>query len=91
MPEESKYPKLRRPGPKPSILKSARPPLLSEEEAFAKVTWLYHHRKLTQEQIGQELGLSRPAVARLLRQAVETGLATVSLRRDLLQRIELSA
>jgi DNA-binding transcriptional regulator LsrR (DeoR family) len=79
-----------RPGPRPSYLASVPIPLLTEDTALAKVTWLYHHRNLTQEQIGHELGLSRPTVARLLRQAIETGLVTVTLRPDLLRRAEIS-
>jgi DNA-binding transcriptional regulator LsrR (DeoR family) len=90
MKDRAKPPSSRSPGPKPSVLKSAYPALLNEEEALAKVTWLYYHRKLTQEQIGQELGLSRPSVARYLRRADEKGLVTISLRRDLLERMELS-
>jgi DNA-binding transcriptional regulator LsrR (DeoR family) len=90
MKDRAKTPSSRSPGPKPSVLKSAYPALLTEEEALAKVTWLYYHRKLTQEQIGQELGLSRPSVARYLRRADEQGLVTISLRRDLLERMELS-
>jgi DNA-binding transcriptional regulator LsrR (DeoR family) len=80
----------RSPGPKPSVLKSTDPAILTEKEALARVTWLYYHRKLTQEQIGHELGVSRPSVARYLRRASEDGLVTVSLRRDLLERMELS-
>jgi DNA-binding transcriptional regulator LsrR (DeoR family) len=91
MKERAKTLPPRSPGPKPSVLKSAAPAILTEEEALARVTWLYYHRKLTQEQIGQELGISRPSVARYLRRATEAGLVTVSLRRDLLERMELSA
>ena len=58
---------------------------------MTKITWLYHHRKLTQEQIAQELGLSRTSVVRVLREATEKGLVTVSLRLEDLRRMELSA
>src|SRR3954447_15377272 len=77
-------------GRKPTALKGARSTLLGEEDALARVTWLYHHRKLTQEQIARELGLSRPTIVRLLRQATEKGLVTVSLRLDVLRRIQTS-
>jgi DNA-binding transcriptional regulator LsrR (DeoR family) len=68
----------------------ARITLLRGEDALATVTWLYHNRKLTQQQIAKELGVSPPTVMRLLRQAEESGLVTVSLRLDILQRVETS-
>jgi DNA-binding transcriptional regulator LsrR (DeoR family) len=65
--------------------------LLGQKDTLAKATWLYHHQKLTQQQIADELGLSRPTVVRLLRQALEEGIVTVSLRLDVLRQMELSA
>ncbi|HSZ78775.1 MAG TPA: MarR family transcriptional regulator, partial [Chthoniobacterales bacterium] len=65
--------------------------LLGRKDTLAKTTWLYHHQNLTQQQIADELGLSRPTVVRLLRQALEEGLVTVSLRLDVLRQMELSA
>jgi DNA-binding transcriptional regulator LsrR (DeoR family) len=82
---------VRKRGRKKSALTSARVPLLDDRNALAKVTWLYHHRKLTQQQIAQELGLSRPVVMRLLRQAIQEGLVTISLRLDILRWMEISA
>jgi DNA-binding transcriptional regulator LsrR (DeoR family) len=64
--------------------------LLGQKNTLAKATWLYHHQKLTQQQVADELGLSRPTVVRLLRQALEEGLVTVSLRVDVLRQMELS-
>jgi DNA-binding transcriptional regulator LsrR (DeoR family) len=81
----------RKRGRKKSALSSARTTLLDDRNALAKVTWLYHHRKLTQQQIAEELGLSRPTVMRLLRQATEEGLVTISLRLDILRCMEISA
>jgi len=78
-------------GRKTTVLRAARKTLLDENDAWATVTWLYHHRHLTQEQIAQELGLSRPTIARLLRQATAKGFVTVSLRVDVLRRMNLSA
>lgn len=78
-------------GRKPTACKAARTTLLDEQDALARVTWLYHHRKLTQAQIAQELGLSRPTIGRLLREAAATGLVTVSLRLDVLRRLQTSA
>ena len=65
--------------------------LLGQKNALARVTWLYHHQKLTQQQVAAEMGLSRPTVVRLLRQAMESGIVTVSLRLDVLSQMELSA
>ena len=77
-------------GRKATAYKTARTTLLNEQDALARVTWLYHHRNLTQAQIAQELGLSRPTIGRLLRQAAATGLVTVSLRLDVLRRLQTS-
>src|ERR1700751_111008 len=63
---------------------------LGQKNTLARATWLYHHQKLTQQQIADELGLSRPTVVRLLHQALEQGLVTVSLRSDVLRQMELS-
>jgi deoxyribonucleoside regulator len=62
--------------------------LLGQKDILAKATWLYHHQKPTQQQIADELGLSRPTVVRLLRQALEQGIVTISLRLDVLRGIE---
>jgi len=77
-------------GRKRAARASARVTLLDEKDALTKVTWLYHHRGLKQEQIARELGLSRTTVVRFLRRAAEQGLVTVSLRLEDLQRMELS-
>src|SRR4029077_17245660 len=65
--------------------------LLGQKNTLAKATWLYHHRRLTQQQVADELGLSRPTVVRLLRQALEQGIVTILLRLDVLRQMELSA
>ena len=64
--------------------------LLGQKDTLAKATWLYHHQKLTQQQVADELGLSRPTVVRLLRRALEEGIVKVSLRLDVLRHMELS-
>jgi DNA-binding transcriptional regulator LsrR (DeoR family) len=64
--------------------------LRGQKDTLAKATWLYHHQKLTQQEVADELGLSRPTVVRLLRQALEEGLITVSLRLDVLRQMDLS-
>ena len=64
--------------------------LLGPMNTLARATWLYYHQKLTQQQVAHELGLSRPTVVRLLRQALDEGIVTFTLRPDLLQRMELA-
>jgi deoxyribonucleoside regulator len=78
-------------GRKKNLLTNGTTAVLGEQEAIAKATWLYYHRKFTQQEVARELGLSRPSVMRLLRQATEQGLVTVLLRVDVLQRLEASA
>jgi DNA-binding transcriptional regulator LsrR (DeoR family) len=65
--------------------------LLGQKDILAKATRLYHHQKLTQQQITDKPGLSPPTVVRLLRQALDQGIVTVSLRLDVLRQVELSA
>jgi deoxyribonucleoside regulator len=79
-----------RKGRRKTAITGGRSTLFNEEDALAKVTWLYYHRKLTQQQIAEELGISRPTVIRLLRQASESGLVTVSLRLDILRRMDIA-
>ena len=86
--KQSKSPALKR--AKRGRQKTTPKVLLGQKNTLAKATWLYHHQKLTQQQIADELGLSRPTVVRLLRQALEQGLVTVSLRSDLLRQMDLS-
>src|ERR1700746_4112410 len=78
-------------GRRKTALTGARTTLLHEEDALSKGTWLYYHRKLTQHQIAEELGISRPTVIRLLRQASEKGLVTVTLRLDILRRMDIAS
>ena len=88
---EKKIPPKRKKSRAKKVGKARRPMFLDESDILIKATWLYHHRNLTQEQIAQQLGFSRPTIVRLLRQAAEQGLVTVSLRADALSRVELSA
>ncbi len=86
--KQSKSPALKR--AKRGRQKTTPKVLLGQKNILATATWLYHHQKLTQQQGADELGLSRPTVVRLLRQALEQGLVTVSLRSDLLRQMERS-
>ncbi len=70
--------------------KSSPTLVLDQKNTLARATWLYHHEKLTQQQVADELGLSRPTVVRLLRRAVAEGIVTVSLRLDVLRQMELA-
>jgi DNA-binding transcriptional regulator LsrR (DeoR family) len=74
-----------------NVGEARRQMFLDETDLLIKATWLYHHRNLTQGEIARQLGFSRPKIVRLLRQAAEQGLVTISLRADALSRVELSA
>jgi DNA-binding transcriptional regulator LsrR (DeoR family) len=78
-------------GREATVFRTARKTLLDENDALATITWLYYHRKLAQGQIAQELGLSRPTIGRMLHQATDKGLVTVSLRVDVLRRMNMSS
>ena len=53
--------------------------------------WLYYHHGLTQADIAKELNVSRTTVANMLVRAKDDGLVTISLRPDLLGRLNASA
>jgi len=59
-----------------------RPMFLDDSDMLIKATWLYHHRKLTQEQIAQHWGF--PTTIVHCSPSREQGLVTVSLRSDAL-------
>jgi len=46
---------------------------------MARVAWLYYMESLTQQQIGQQLGLSRMKINRLLQQARNQGIVQISV------------
>ena len=48
--------------------------------ALAEIAWLYYGQDLTQEQIAQEMRLSRPTVSRMLREARERGIVDIRVR-----------
>lgn len=48
--------------------------------ALAEVAWLYYGQELTQDQIAQETGLSRPTVSRMLREARDRGIVEIRVR-----------
>ncbi len=47
---------------------------------MSKVSFLYYHQDLKQRQIADRLGLSRPKVSRLLKQAREAGIVQISVQ-----------
>ncbi|MEO1676915.1 MAG: sugar-binding transcriptional regulator [Pseudomonadota bacterium] len=57
---------------------------LTEPELMTRAAWLYHVAGLNQEQTSVRLGLTRARVNRLLQQARESGVVTISIsERDL--------
>ena len=59
-------------------------------DTLVQTAYLYYHEGLTQAEIAQELGLSRPTVANLLQRARTEGLVTISLRPDYLGSLTLA-
>jgi DNA-binding transcriptional regulator LsrR (DeoR family) len=53
---------------------------LEDHRLCARIARLYFHRELTQEQIGDQLGLSRVKVNRMLRLARDAGIVEVRIR-----------
>lgn len=52
--------------------------------------WLYYHEELTQAEIAEVLGVSRPTVANLLAQARNEQIVSISLRPDYLATLKLA-
>jgi DNA-binding transcriptional regulator LsrR (DeoR family) len=52
----------------------------SDRQLMSKVSYLYYLRELKQRQIADRLGLSRPKVSRLLKQAREAGIVQISVQ-----------
>ncbi len=52
-------------------------------ELMITAAWLYYHDGLTQEQIAQELGISRVRVTRLLQRARREGIVQIKITRSL--------
>jgi len=60
-----------------------------ERALMARVAWLYYHRGLTQQDIGDRLGLSRVKVVRLLARAREEGIVQIRVDHPSLRFVEL--
>src|SRR5690606_39652962 len=56
---------------------------------MARVAWLYYHQGLTQQDIGDRLGLSRVKVVRLLARAREEGIVQIRVDHPSLRYVEL--
>ena len=50
---------------------------LAEEELVARVAWCYYHDGLTQNDIGERLGLPRLKISRLLEKGRQSGVIRV--------------
>ncbi|OUN00171.1 MAG: hypothetical protein BAA04_09445 [Firmicutes bacterium ZCTH02-B6] len=60
-----------------------------ERALMARAAWLYYHRGLTQQDIGERLGLSRVKVVRLLARAREEGIVQIRVDHPSLRFVEL--
>ena len=57
----------------------------------AGAAWLYHVEKRTQNEIAEELEVSRQTVANYLSEAMSQGLVQVQLRSDIIEEQSLAA
>lgn len=60
-------------------------------ELLARVAWLYYEHNLTHQEIAERLGLSRIKVTRLLAQARQEGIVSITVRLDPTPYVELEA
>jgi len=56
---------------------------------MARIAWLYYHQGLTQQEIGDRLGLSRVKVVRLLARARDEGIVQIRVDHPSLRYVEL--
>jgi deoxyribonucleoside regulator len=56
-----------------------RPSYSIDTRLISKVSSLYYHQEMNQQEIADKLHLSRPKVSRLLKQAKELGIVTISV------------
>ena len=61
-----------------------------ESDPVIHAAWLYYHEALTQAEIAQRLGVSRPSVANMLARAREEGVVRISVRPDYLSALTLA-
>ncbi len=64
--------------------------LVGESDPLIHAAWLYYHESLTQAEIAQRLGVSRPSVANMLARAREEGVVRISVRPDYLSALTLA-
>lgn len=62
----------------------------SDRERLVRVAWYYYRDDMTQAEIAQNLGISRPTVARLLKRARATGIVTIDIATQGVGGMELS-
>lgn len=82
-------------GPLPVALVATEPPQLSGGmpgvgDSTVAAAWLYYHGGMTQAEIAERLGVSRPYVANMLARARETGVVRISVRPDYLAALGVS-
>lgn len=59
-------------------------------DPMVTAAWLYYHESMTQAEIAEVLGVSRPSVANLLARARDSGVVQISVRTDYLAALHLS-
>lgn len=67
-------------------------PASGENKALlARIAWLYYHQGLTQQAVGDQLGLSRNKVLRLLARARDEGIVQIRVVHPSIRHMELEA
>ena len=61
----------------------------SQEDQMILAAWLYYEERLTQEEIAEQLGVSRVAITRLLQRARQEGIVQIRVTRPLPLQYEL--
>lgn len=56
---------------------------MEHSELLTRIAYLYYKDDLTQHQIAQQMGLSRPKIARLLQEARRTGIVRIEITQEL--------
>jgi len=62
----------------------------SKKSLLVRVSELYYYQKLSQNEIGKILGISRPTVSRLLEEAKSEGIVEIRIKNNIEKDVELS-
>lgn len=72
------------------LAKSYAEALGTENDSVIAAAWLYYHEELNQAEIAKYLRIPRTTVVKLLAEARESGVVSISMRPDLLSQLSLA-